>query len=85
MNYAYRRMIPDCRSPVPILSHVPSNGQVEAAGIAVVILCGFEVMGDPPLLAQDVQGGQRGVPHKPELLRVGERTWEIFNGKTSDK
>ena len=67
------------------MSMVPTDGQVEAAVPPIEILCGFEVMGDPPLLAQDVQGGQRGVPHKLKLLRVGESTWEIFNGKTNDK
>ena len=85
METILRSRGPDSWCPVTVLAIFSSDGQVEAVGIVVEIPCRFEVMGDPPLLAQEVQGGQRGVPHKLELLRVGERTWEIFNGKTNDK
>ena len=56
--------------PVPVLCKVPSDGQVKAAGEAVEILSGFEIMGEPPLLAEGGQGGQCGVPHQLVLLHL---------------
>ena len=48
---------PDGRSPVPVPFIVSPNGQVAHL---LRYLVGFEVMGNPPLLAEGKQGGQQG-------------------------
>ena len=68
METILRSRGPDSWCPVTVLAIFSSDGQVEAVGVVVEILCRFEVMGDPPLLAQGGQGGEQGALHQLVLL-----------------